>query len=172
MNKINRKVEYALIGLKHMRAKTPGELTSIKELVSHYGCPFDVLSRVMQTLAQKGLVRSEQGAHGGYQIAKDLQRVSFFELMEMLLGPVAVAKCLHAEAGEGCEIRDRCNIISPVQVLNRKLTEFYQSLSLADLLESKSRESAKSTLKARVAKAEPSAALADVDVRISEGVST
>jgi Rrf2 family transcriptional regulator, nitric oxide-sensitive transcriptional repressor len=136
MNKINRKVEYALMGLKHMRAKAPGELTTAKEISSLYGCPFDVMSRVLQTLAKKGVVRSEQGAHGGYQITKDLSRVSFYELNEMILGPVVVARCLHDESGESpCEIRETCNIVSPVNALNRKLVEFYKSLSLSELLE-------------------------------------
>ena len=139
MNKINRKVEYALMGLKHMRAKAPGELTSAKEISQTYGCPFDVTSRVMQVLAQKGLLRSEQGAHGGYQLTKDLSRVSFFELTEMILGPVAVAKCMHgkSDADSSCEIREKCNIVSPVQSLNRKLIDFYRGLSLAELLETR-----------------------------------
>ena len=81
MNKINRKVEYALIALKHMRGKAPGELTSAKEISSIYGSPFDVTARVMQVLTQKNILRSEQGAHGGYQITKDLNRVSVYDLM-------------------------------------------------------------------------------------------
>ena len=136
MNKINRKVEYALIGLKHMRAKAPGELTTAKELSSLYGCPFDVISRVLQQLAQKGILRSEQGAHGGYQITKDLGRVSFHELNEIVLGPVAMAKCLHEDedSASPCNIRSTCNIVSPVQQLNRRLTEFYQGLTVSELL--------------------------------------
>ena len=138
MNKINRKVEYALISLKHMRAKTPGELTSAKEISTLFGCPFDVISRVLQTLGKRGIIRSEQGAHGGYQINKDLSRVSFFELNEVVLGRVAVAKCLHTEAGEApCEMRSTCNIVSPLTAFSRKLSEFYKSLSVADLLEPK-----------------------------------
>ncbi|HVK62644.1 MAG TPA: Rrf2 family transcriptional regulator [Bdellovibrionales bacterium] len=138
MNKINRKVEYALIGLKHMRAKAPGELTSVKELSQAYGCPFDATSRVMQVLAARGVLRSEQGAHGGYMIAKDLNRVSFYDLNEMILGPVAVARCLHDQEAESpCEIRGTCNIVSPVQTLNRKLIEFYRGLSVAELLETR-----------------------------------
>lgn len=136
MNKINRKVEYALIGLKHMRGKTPGELTTVKEITNLYGCPFDVTSRVMQILAQKGILRSEQGAHGGYMIARDLARVSFFELLEFIMGPVAVAKCMQSDdSHDSCEIRATCNIVSPVQTLNRRLIEFYKSLSLSELLD-------------------------------------
>lgn len=138
MNKINRKVEYALIALKHMRAKAPGELTTAKELSSIYGSPFDVTSRVLQVLAQKGVLKSEQGAHGGYQITRDLSRVSLYQLVEMILGPILVAKCLHQDDGEvGCEIRGTCNIVSPVQTLNRKLADFYRGLSVAELLESR-----------------------------------
>ncbi len=136
MNRIHRKVEYALISLKHMSAKAPGERTTVKEIAGTYGCPTDVTARVLQALANNGVLLSEQGAHGGYMIAKDLSRVTFYELLEMTLGPLGVAKCLH-EADEGsCDLRQTCNIVTPIQQLNRKLMEFYRSLTLADLIES------------------------------------
>ena len=137
MNRIHRKVEYALIALKHMRAKSPGERTTVKEMATLYGCPHDVLARVLQTLANRSVLQSEQGAHGGYLIAKDLARVSFHDLLEMILGPLGVARCLHEESsGEGaCEMRGSCNIVSPIQLLNRKMTEFYKSLTVAELID-------------------------------------
>lgn len=137
MNKINRKVEYALIGLKHMRNKQPGELTTAKEISTFYGCPFDATARVMQVLAQKGILRAEHGAYGGYQITKDLTKVSFYDLMQMILGPVEVAKCMNEKGEVSCEIRETCNIISPVQNLNRKLVDFYRGLSVGELLENR-----------------------------------
>jgi Rrf2 family protein len=133
MNKINRKVEYALIALKHMRAKAPGELTTAKEVSALYGSPFDATARAMQVLAQKGVLKSEHGAHGGYQITRDLGRVSLYELIETILGPVEVAKCLH-EAEGSCEIRETCNIVSPVHALNRRLVDFYKALAVGELL--------------------------------------
>jgi Rrf2 family protein len=141
MNRIHRKVEYALIALKHMRAKAPGERTTVKEMATQYGCPHDVLARVLQTLANRSVLKSEQGVRGGYTIAKDLKLVSFFDLLEMILGPMAVARCLHeaaanSAADEGaCEMRGTCNIISPIQLLNRKLNDFYKNLSVAELIE-------------------------------------
>lgn len=138
MNKINRKVEYALMALKHMRAKAPGELTSAKEICEAYGAPFDGMSRVLQVLGQKGVLKSEQGAHGGYQITRDLSKVSLQELIEWITGKIEIAKCL-SSGTDSCDIKSSCNIISPVMVLNKKLTEFYKTLSVAELIESKTR---------------------------------
>ena len=138
MNKINRKFEYALIALKHMRAKAPGELTTAKEVCESYGSPFDATARALQTLAQRGVLKSEQGAHGGYAISRDLSRVSVYELMEMILGPMGLAKCLNVDEstdGENaCEIRLRCNIVSSMASLNRRLAEFYRGLSVSEIL--------------------------------------
>ena len=139
MNKINRKVEYALMALKHMRAKAPGELTSAKEICDAYGAPFDGMSRVLQVLAQKSVLKSEQGAQGGYQITRDLSKVSLQELIEAITGKIEIAKCLNSGANDACDIRTSCNIVSPVMVLNKKLTEFYKTLSVAELIEPKSR---------------------------------
>lgn len=131
--KLNRKVEFALIALRHMATKKEEVLTSAKEIADLYGCSFDVTSRVLQRLAQKSILRSSQGANGGYQIVKDLKEVSFNDLNSILVGPLGVARCLH-ESGSPCEIKASCNIMTPMQRLNQKLQNFYQTLSVAELL--------------------------------------
>ena len=130
MNKIHRRVEYALMALKHMQQKRPGQLTSAKEISDALGIPFDATSRSLQIMAGQRILQAEQGAHGGYLIVRDLERVTLYDLMEMILGSMGVAKCLNSI----CEIRSTCNIVSPVQTLNRKLGEFYRSLTLAELV--------------------------------------
>lgn len=142
MNRLNRKVEYALMALKIMASKRPGELTSAKDIVDMTGGPFDATARVLQQMTQRGILRSEHGAHGGYHVIRDLNKVSLYELMELILGPMAVAKCLLAE--EACDLKSTCNIISPVSILNRKLSEFYQNLSVGELLRLRERPSLES----------------------------
>lgn len=132
MNRLNRKVEYALMALKIMVQKRHGELTSAKEIVEATGSPFDATARVLQRMTQGGILRSEHGAHGGYVLVRDLSRLSLFELTLLLLGPIKAAKCLQAR-GE-CELIGRCNIHSPISALNRKQEEFYRGLMLGDLL--------------------------------------
>lgn len=124
------------MALKLMAHKRPGELTSAKEVAMHTGGSFDVVAQVMRALAQNDLLRSEQGPQGGYNIVRDLQRVSVLELMEMIEGPVQVAKCLNDNSA--CELHSSCNIQSPVEQLNKKLNEFYRDLKVAELLKLRS----------------------------------
>lgn len=126
------------MALKVMAQKRQGELTSAKEVVEQTGCPFDATARVLQQLVQKGILRSEQGAHGGYLLVRDLSKISLFDLSEIILGKTFVAKCLHGNAE--CVLVGTCNIVSPVSTLNRKLTEFYQNLSVGELLRVRDRE--------------------------------
>lgn len=131
MNKLNRKLEYSLMALKHMSHKTPGELTSAKEVAEAYHAPFDATARVMQLMAQKGWLRAEYGASGGYQITKDLARLSLQDLIETIEGPTKLTKCMQEEI---CESQKSCNIISPIEHLNQKLNEFYKGVTLRELL--------------------------------------
>ncbi|MBX2987930.1 MAG: Rrf2 family transcriptional regulator [Bdellovibrionaceae bacterium] len=133
MNRINRKLEYALMALKYMSQKTPGELTTAKEVCDTLRTPFDATARVMQIMASKGLLRSEQGASGGYQILKDLGKINLLELLEMIEGPQAIVKCIH-RASDVCEIHSTCNIASPLSRLNHRLHDFYRGVSLRDLV--------------------------------------
>lgn len=121
-----------------MSTKVPGELTTAKEVSDSYKAPFDATARVMQLLAQNGWLKSEHGAFGGYQITKDLSRLTLNDLMKVIQGPTQITKCLHKqESAEPCEIQSSCNIISPIQNLNQRITEFYQSVTIKEILFSK-----------------------------------
>lgn len=132
MVRMNRKVEYALMALKIMAAKQQNELTSAKEIVEGTGCPFDATARVLQKMAHHGILRSEQGASGGYRLIRELPQLSLYELMELILGPIAASKCL--QGSNSCDMAEKCNIRTPMAVLNKRFQEFYRDVSVGELL--------------------------------------
>ncbi|MGE0267165.1 MAG: Rrf2 family transcriptional regulator [Candidatus Omnitrophota bacterium] len=136
MFKINRKIEYALIALKHMSHKSPGQLTSAKEICDIYKTPFDPTSRVLQIMTQQEILQAEQGAKGGYQIIRDLTKLSLCDLSLMIVGPIEIANCFHGEYS-CCEINHTCHIISPMLSLNENINKLFSSISIGELLESK-----------------------------------
>lgn len=136
MFKINRKVEYALMALKHMSHKSPGQITSAKEICDTYQTPFDPTSRVLQLMVQHGILQAAQGAKGGYQIVKDLSKISIKELSDTIIGPIEIANCFQQNYA-CCDIRSTCHIIAPMLTLNEKINKLFQQTMLIDLIESK-----------------------------------
>ena len=136
MFKINRKIEYALIALKHMSSAAQGQLVSAKEICDAYKTPFDPTSRVLQIMAQNGILKAEHGAHGGYQISKNISEITFLELAEMLVGPIQIANCFHSDYMR-CELAACCNLIGPMLNLNEKMYQLFKTISVRDLIESK-----------------------------------
>ena len=132
MNKLNKKMEYALMALRHIGSKTGGNLTSAKEIADQMNIPFEVVARVLQALSSRGLLKAEYGASGGYVLAKALNSVSVHDLSEMLEGHTSLTKCLTGD--EICDISSTCNIADPMSVLNKKVQDFYRSVPLSEVL--------------------------------------
>ncbi len=151
MFKINRKIEYALIALKHMSVKSPGQLTSAKEVCDIYQTPFDPTSRVLQIMAQHDVLKAEQGPRGGYQIIRDLSKFSLCELSAMIIGPIEIANCFHGDYSE-CAISSTCHIIAPMLTLNGKIEKLFGTIMVADLIDSK--HQAEKTIRAKAATTE------------------
>lgn len=137
MFKISRKVEYALIALKYMSQKMPGQLTTAKEICEHFQTPFDPTSRVLQIMTQHKILKAEQGAHGGYQIQKDLTKVSLSDINDIIVGHVPVASCLNSGSKVKCSIICECNVISPLIILNEKVQGLFKTIKISDLIAAK-----------------------------------
>ncbi len=133
MIKINRKLEYGLMALKHMRAKTVGELSTAKEIGAMYHAPFDVVAKVLQQLAHHGWLKVAYGVKGGYVLQRDLQTVTLLELTEILVGPIQLVECLAGE-NHDCTLSPSCNVADPLKKLNTKVKRFYQQITIAELV--------------------------------------
>ena len=128
---VPKQVEYALMALADMQGANPGKLFSVRELCYRHQVPFDVMSKTMQRLAKAGILRSVQGASGGYQVVRDLQDVTLLDVMEAVTDGVAAVNCLKAR---GCARFKNCTIINPMHRLNEKMRELYAGLTVAELI--------------------------------------
>lgn len=127
-----KQVEYALMALADMQSANPGQLFAVRELSDRHQVPFDVMSKTMQRLSRAGILRSVQGVHGGYQIIKNLSTVSLLALMQAVLGDVAAVNCL--KKGISCPLAETCNVSAPMRILDEKLRELYDKITLMSLI--------------------------------------
>ncbi|HPI39388.1 MAG TPA: Rrf2 family transcriptional regulator [Pseudobdellovibrionaceae bacterium] len=137
---LNRRVEYALMALKFMddqkksseNSTTAPGLISAKKIADTLKTPYELTARIMQTLSQKDFIDSIQGQQGGYRIQKDLSKISVFDLIEALEGPMALVKCQDKE--HQCSISSTCNILHPLEKLNQRVQKLYQNTSLLEVI--------------------------------------
>ncbi len=135
MLKVNRKVEYGLVALKHMQGKPPVDLTSVREICEVYGTPFDPVAHVLRTLNANGILKSEQGAHGGYRLTENLHNINLAQFIEMIEGQLMWTECAKEHEDCKCGLTETCNIVSSMRAFGDRLFSFLESISVAELLQ-------------------------------------
>jgi Rrf2 family protein len=135
MIKINKKVEYALVAIKHMALKQEEELTSAREICDIFKTPFDTTAKVLQIMNNHGMLSSVKGIKGGYQLSVSLRDITYLQLVQMIENKKNSLNSAFCESTKGtCELYSTCNIIEPIEMLNDKINQFLQSLTLEELL--------------------------------------
>ena len=130
MLKISRKVEYALIALRHFHGQDMGKLTSAKELAQTYGVPHELLAKVLQRLAKKDIIDAVKGPRGGYRLAIDPKSIKMTELFEIIEGPMGIMDCYF---DSGCEQIDGCTIRTPINRINDSIRAMFNNMTLAEV---------------------------------------
>ncbi len=123
------------MALKHIYQLSDQNPVSAKVISEKYTQSYEVTARVLQSLSSSGVLKVEHGVNGGYKPNKNLANITLFQLMEIVDGPQSVAKCIDGKSL--CDLSSSCNITSPIEKLNLKIHEFYQNISLSELLDLK-----------------------------------
>ena len=130
MLKITRKVEYALIALRHMQLKESEELTNTKEIATRYGVPQQLLAKTLQHMARDGIIQAVQGSAGGYRIAINLDQISMKDFFERLEGPLGMMDCYF---DSDCIQMGACNIRVPIQRINDNMRNLFSQMSVQEV---------------------------------------
>ncbi len=129
MFRLSKKADYGLIALKHLAQHTE-ESVSAREIAREYRIPAELLAKILQRLARKGLVLSQQGTHGGYVLARDPSQISIVDVIEALDGPIGITPC---ERGSSCDQLELCSVRDPLMMVRAKMVRILGDTSIYEL---------------------------------------
>ena len=70
MLRLSKKADYALMAMKHLAMRPDAPSASAREIAEQYDIPIELMAKVLQRLARRGLVTSHQGTRGGYRLGR------------------------------------------------------------------------------------------------------
>ena len=77
--------------------KDRDEKISVNDLAKILDASVAHLSKVMQRLVKAGIVQSSRGPKGGFKISKDLDKISFLQIYEIIEGEFPQGVCMFAK---------------------------------------------------------------------------
>jgi Rrf2 family nitric oxide-sensitive transcriptional repressor len=127
---ISQTAEYALRAVVFL-GERPQERHTTRTIAEHAQVPAGYLAKVMQSLAQAGVVRGQRGLNGGFSLARAPRDISLSEVVEAIDPIRRIHKCplnLEAHREELCPLHSRLD-----KALARIEKEFRES-TVEDLL--------------------------------------
>jgi Rrf2 family transcriptional regulator, iron-sulfur cluster assembly transcription factor len=91
--RLSKTTEYAVRALTFM-AQNLDSLVSVNALSKTLGIPYKYLARLMTQLSQAGLVDSAQGKKGGYRIARPLNEIYLYHVVDTVEGLANYHRCV------------------------------------------------------------------------------
>jgi len=131
MLKLTKKADYGLMAMKHLAEHSPDGSCSAKDISAAYGIPQEALAKILQRLAKAGLLHSQHGINGGYTLARESNRISAFEVIQAIDGPLFITSCITVR-GE-CDQTDRCTIREPLRKVNQSIEEVLRRITISQM---------------------------------------
>ena len=93
MLRLSKKADYALMAMRHLALRSDAGSSSAREIAEQYDIPVELLAKVLQRLARRGLLTSHQGTRGGYILSRPASQISVADVIQAIDGPVAFTAC-------------------------------------------------------------------------------
>ncbi|WP_048305701.1 SUF system Fe-S cluster assembly regulator [Halomonas sp. PR-M31] len=133
MLKLSKLTDYAAVVMAQI-ARHPEQSHAATELAEKVKLPRPTVSKTLKMLARAGLLTSQRGAQGGYQLARSASRISASDIIAAIEGPIAMTECSHVD-GE-CDLFNSCGVASNWQRVSLAVGALLDSVTLAHLSQS------------------------------------
>jgi Rrf2 family protein len=129
--RLSKKADYALMAMKHLAVRADRGAASAREIAAHYDIPVELMAKVLQKLARRGLLVSQQGTRGGYLLARPAMQISVADVIQSIDGPLTVTACSTGE--EKCDQFSKCNVRDPLWRIKEKILAALATCSIFEM---------------------------------------
>ena len=130
MLRFTKRADYGLMAIHYIAVHDRLGAVNTKRIAEEFAIPPELLAKVLQRLAKRRLIVSQNGPKGGYVLARHPNEISVGAVVRALEGPISIVSCL--DHG-GCPQEPRCTLRRPVQKLQAAISQLLDTMSLAEL---------------------------------------
>lgn len=130
---ISSRGRYALRVLIDLAEHSDGTYIPMKEVAQRQAISLKYLEKILPLLVADKLVEGLHGKGGGYRLTRAPEAYRVSEVLRLTEGDLAPVSCLECSA-ESCERSSECRTLPMWTELNRRILEYLDSVSIADLM--------------------------------------
>lgn len=131
--RLSRKCDYALRALILMASREDSNYQNIAEIAKQEDIPLRYLKQVFLALKNAGILSSKSGPTGGYKLRRPASQINLVEVVRIIDGPVAPARCVSHTAYEPCPRESICALRPVLSDVRTAIAEILKSISLEDV---------------------------------------
>jgi Rrf2 family protein len=131
MLRLSKKADYALMAMKHLAIRPDAASASAREIAEQYNIPIELMAKVLQRLARRGLVTSHQGTRGGYRLSRPASVISVADIIQAIDGPLTVTAC--SSDSESCDQYAKCSVRDPLWRIRERILSALATCSLQEV---------------------------------------
>jgi Rrf2 family protein len=129
---LSKKTDYGLLAIGYLWLAGREKRVSAKEISSRYEIPTELLAKILQKLARRGIVEAVPGPSGGYRLAKEVRSIRLTDVIGAVGDEVAFVSC-QKHGQSNCEQIGCCTVRGPLVRVQEKLIDYLGHINLEEL---------------------------------------
>lgn len=131
MLKISKMTDYATAILLFMQKQK--SLHSADYIAGSVNLELPTTSKVLKLLTKAEILQSTRGMNGGYKLARDVKKISVYDVIKAIEGEAAITDCTMTDSI--CNQMHECNSMSGWQKVNAQIQKVLTDMTLAKMYE-------------------------------------
>ena len=130
---VSTKGRYALRVMVYLALRGTGTHTPLKEIAEEEGISQKYLESIMTILSKAGLVDAVHGKGGGYRLNREPEEYTVGSILKLTEGSLSAVSCT-SQGASACSRSECCNALPMWEKLDKMIDEFFEGITIADLL--------------------------------------
>ncbi|PHS25906.1 MAG: SUF system Fe-S cluster assembly regulator [Methylophaga sp.] len=131
MLRMGKLTDYGIVLMSYLASRTYQQ-HSAHTLSDAVNMPLPTVRKVLKALSHNGLLISERGAQGGYNLSRSPNKISIAEIITAIEGPIALTECVGEESH--CELEPYCDVQTNWTRINNAVFHALDEVKLSDML--------------------------------------
>ena len=132
---ISTRGRYALRVMIDLAEHSDSGYIPMKDVAARQEISLKYLEKILPVLVKNGIVEGLQGKSGGYRLTRKPEEYTLTEILRLTEGSLAPVACLECGAAP-CHRAADCRTLPIWTELDRRINEYLDSVTVADLLKS------------------------------------